>query len=734
MVRRGAWRSLLASVLAAVAVVVGVVVFVVGEVVHDEVLRADLYADALSERQVYRRLYSEVLTDPAVRDLTDRLLGDLNLAPQQRRDVIAVSNAVLRLALPPDVVDDLVRQILRQVFAYVRGDVARLELQVSVLDAIERTDEAGAVVARRALAAASSLVLDNLDAYALAAQAFADELLAGRVPSSIPVVGGSTVTEQQIIDALDAATRRGLPKAVRDQVVAALQSGDDRDALIAAGTVALRTRLRSFTARLEAGEDLELDLLSAIGLAAPSARDEVVEQLDQVRAVVRWIPSWSRNLGVLIAVAGGVALIVLHRRRLELGLTAVGGALVVGGTTAWLVWEFHRDRLESPLRAMTGGRMPASVRRLVLEVNDTVIDSIRQSVGTDSARVWWLGAALVVAGAVVGVLTTVGRVELRSLLAAASVAVLAAVGFTSVRPSEDRPPLAQACNGHPELCDRRYDEVVQAAAHNAMSSPDVVRVWPEHDAGITAQLDFGIRTLMIDVSYWTGIDTARELADPDTPLPAGLAGALFDTLGERLEARPGTYACHSVCALGGRLLADVLRDVRQFLEANPDEVVTLILQDATAVSDTEQAFVEAGLDRAVFDGDTTDGWPTLRELIQRDQRLVVFSEQHGPPPRWLRTAFETIQDTPHRVRDPDEFSCRHDRGPADAPLFLLNHWVRRGAPDRADALVVNSRSFIVERALECAELRGTLPNFIAVDFFSIGDVLGAVDSLNGVSS
>jgi hypothetical protein len=68
-----------------------------------------------------------------------------------------------------------------------------------------------------------------------------------------------------------------------------------------------------------------------------------------------------------------------------------------------------------------------------------------------------------------------------------------------------------------------------------------------------------------------------------------------------------------------------------------------------------------------------------------------------------------------------------------APLFLLDNWIQRTAPDRADAAQVNRRAFIVERARRCGVARGELPNFIAVDFFTIGDILGAVDDLNGVS-
>ena len=64
----------------------------------------------------------------------------------------------------------------------------------------------------------------------------------------------------------------------------------------------------------------------------------------------------------------------------------------------------------------------------------------------------------------------------------------------------------------------------------------------------------------------------------------------------------------------------------------------------------------------------------------------------------------------------------------------MNHWISRAAPDRADARLLNAREAIVARARRCAEERGQLPDFVAVDFFSLGDLMGAVDELNGVES
>ncbi len=58
--------------------------------------------------------------------------------------------------------------------------------------------------------------------------------------------------------------------------------------------------------------------------------------------------------------------------------------------------------------------------------------------------------------------------------------------------------------------------------------------------------------------------------------------------------------------------------------------------------------------------------------------------------------------------------------------------MQRVAPDRADAVGVNGHDAIVDRARECQRERGLLPNYIAVNFYGIGDLSGAVATLNGL--
>jgi hypothetical protein len=161
-------------------------------------------------------------------------------------------------------------------------------------------------------------------------------------------------------------------------------------------------------------------------------------------------------------------------------------------------------------------------------------------------------------------------------------------------------------------------------------------------------------------------------------------------------------------------------------------VVTLIIQDAVTPADTAQAFAETGLADRVHVHRSGRPWATLGQLIDRDERLVVFAENAGPPPPWYHQAFEHIQDTPFLFLEPEQFSCVPNRRGPDAPLFLVNHWVQRLAPDRVDSAQVNTREALVDRARECEAARGRRPNFIAVNFSTIGDLAAAVEEPNEV--
>jgi hypothetical protein len=131
----------------------------------------------------------------------------------------------------------------------------------------------------------------------------------------------------------------------------------------------------------------------------------------------------------------------------------------------------------------------------------------------------------------------------------------------------------------------------------------------------------------------------------------------------------------------------------------------------------------------------TPPFPTLREMIDSDQRVVVFGENVAAGAvSWFHPAFETIQETPYRFLTPAEFSCRSNRGAPAAPLFQINHWIETTpTPKPSNAAIVNARALLLERARACQKERGKLPNILAVDFAATGDVVAVAGELNGLA-
>jgi hypothetical protein len=70
--------------------------------------------------------------------------------------------------------------------------------------------------------------------------------------------------------------------------------------------------------------------------------------------------------------------------------------------------------------------------------------------------------------------------------------------------------------------------------------------------------------------------------------------------------------------------------VPEFPVQNPGEVLIFVIEDHVTSADIEATFRESRLDRLVSRGAVTPPFRTLREMIDADQRLVVF----GARDRW----------------------------------------------------------------------------------------------------
>jgi hypothetical protein len=266
-----------------------------------------------------------------------------------------------------------------------------------------------------------------------------------------------------------------------------------------------------------------------------------------------------------------------------------------------------------------------------------------------------------------------------------------------------------------------------------------------HSHGIKEQLEDGIRGFQIDTYYGVlqSDNTVYTLGkdDPATELEeefgedlAAAAGEIVDAVippADDDESKAEPFLCHSFCALGYTGFVDALTVMREFLDENTGEVLIIFIEDEITGEDTGKAFEQSGLIKYVY---THPGgrFPTLRRMIASDERVLVMSENAGGSPDWYHPGFELTQETHFRAESPEEMNCAPNRGQTDSPLFQLNHFISPVSVSLTET--VNEFDFFLNRALQCQEERGLMPNIVAVNYYRTGDVIDVVDALNGVGA
>jgi hypothetical protein len=454
----------------------------------------------------------------------------------------------------------------------------------------------------------------------------------------------------------------------------------------------------------------------------------------------------------------------------SLGLVVLGLALAAAASSRFgsVDVRSHLDRvarLAMPTPVSVGGRLLRALVVLaaagaLLAAPDRVLRTAALALGF-YALYWALVEVLQLAGLGRGAPEKPGPVAAFGAAArgvlrwALPLALVGALGFAwlwrDARRALPLAPLAwsgaEACNGHVELCGHTLPEVALATAHNAMAAASE-RGWyfASHTGGLGDQLAFGIRGFQIDAYFGVpvegGVRTDR-FHTTDREALAAEYGEEFLAARDRVAERLGlvgedvpraVYLCHGFCELGATPLAEALAIFRDFLERHPREVIVIFVEDHVPAADVAAVFEDAGLTRWTHTHRKGSDWPTLGEMIERDERLLVMAENDGSGPDWYQPGFELTQETPYSFAAPAEFSCEPNRGLPESPLFQLNHWIEKVTPSPGDAELVNEFEFLLKRALACQAERGMLPNLVAVNFYEIGGVLRVVDVLNGIGA
>jgi hypothetical protein len=275
------------------------------------------------------------------------------------------------------------------------------------------------------------------------------------------------------------------------------------------------------------------------------------------------------------------------------------------------------------------------------------------------------------------------------------------------------------------MLERRYNEVTFPMAHNAYAAPAYANGVPYFQQGvsITEQLRLGVRGFMLDTYAFKAIG-----------------------------AQKGTITlCHGDCtALNFGSYKRVMQELKNFLDANPNEIVTLILENYVGSKDVTQTFEaiyeETGLDDYIFkkgdnwDFATENAWPTISWMIKNNERLVIFqqSDANNPLRDVHRETGDFIYQNKYSVVEGMEQCHLLGEMKSNTTLYLFNHFPKISPLN--DMAKINGD--LLRNSIERCHFGNPLyasarlvpryyqPNFVAVDFVNIGDLQKSVRELN----
>lgn len=276
------------------------------------------------------------------------------------------------------------------------------------------------------------------------------------------------------------------------------------------------------------------------------------------------------------------------------------------------------------------------------------------------------------------------------------------------------------CNGLESNCELRLDEVTFPMVHNGHSSKaDQFIVGYNNNKGLEDALVAGYRGLMLDSCICDESlgETINNLWQAERPEENGLG------------------FCHKSCDAGVRNPSKVMGNIKKFLDVNRNEVLIIEFQiNDNSLEQLYKSIDESGIDKYIYRTEIeTNEWPTMQSLIDSDTRLILFA--HGDPmesckkwecPQGIHYTYDHFQQTNWNDSTCDVKGNAPRQGTG---FFLMNHWLNNEAdlPSPTNAEQFNSYSALTTRINLC---ENGAPNIIAVDFWSVGDVLDVVKEMN----
>ena len=308
----------------------------------------------------------------------------------------------------------------------------------------------------------------------------------------------------------------------------------------------------------------------------------------------------------------------------------------------------------------------------------------------------------------------VSTAVLLTLLLLCSGCAAPSVDNVSSSQSQEPETPTEPCNGLIILCLRTYDNVTFPETHNSFSTHQDGIYYPasNHQTGLDAQWDAGMRAFMVDTHYETlgdeQIETVRLCHGDDS---RGFSPCLYGTVDS----------------------VNWFTNLREKIDQNPRDIVTLLVENYVQPDHLKAVFELSGLYEKVYFHELNTPWPTLLELIEQNTTLVVFWEQGGDASHpWVHDFLTHSWTTNFAEENTEDMNCDVLRGDVEQEVYHMNNWLRGplGLSDPTRGDEANDVDFLIQRSKECWQQHGKRPTFIAVDWWEDGDVVAAAKAVN----
>lgn len=273
-----------------------------------------------------------------------------------------------------------------------------------------------------------------------------------------------------------------------------------------------------------------------------------------------------------------------------------------------------------------------------------------------------------------------------------------------------------------------YNEFTQLMTHNSTSLRKnkilgiLHNLVADQHHSLKEQLETGVRAFKLPIHLYNDQAWISHTLDKDSISRFFSKWAILKKFEDKM------LAWHHKIDRSHQSLTAILSDLKDWLEKNPKEIITLNLDTFTHGDKVAQSFQESGIDKHIF-VKSCEKWPTLQEILEENKRLIVFmdtkiSEQLKEKYQWAR-GIHYLWD--HAVENKFRFKkksdlykddCTPNRGRFENDIFLMNHFTTGLVSGRSkDAKTLNKSEQIIEHMLRCQEKFNKKPTWIMVDFY-----------------